>query len=73
MRKTEPQTWKQGADWQLKSKEGQRGKGEKKWKRLVDLYELSMDTENGVGIDCGSGCGLGGGGQRGKTGTTVIE
>ena len=32
-----------------------------------------MDMDNRVGIDGGSGVGLGGGGQRGKIGTTVIE
>ena len=33
-----------------------------------------MDVDNGVGVDCGSrGRGLGGGGQRGEIGTTVME
>ena len=32
-----------------------------------------MDMDNRVGIDRGSGGGVGRGGQKGKIGTTVIE
>ena len=32
-----------------------------------------MDMDNDVGIDCGSGVGLGRGGQRGQTGTPVTD
>ena len=32
-----------------------------------------MDMDKSVGIDCGNGEGLGGGGQRGKIGTTKYD
>ena len=40
-----------------------------------NMYEGPTDMDNTVGTDCGSGewGGLGGGGKRGKIGTTVTE
>ena len=38
------------------------------------MQEWPTDTDNSVGIDCGSGGGMGGGERKeGKIGTTVIE